>query len=223
MKSAFALDFSVCSPIIEFCCSWFAGYVNHAQPRFDFTVNEEGADGGDGAKRITSIEIRRAGKPIQTIRYEGEEEAPIDFAPGDPVMLEDVDCDGNKDLLVRRLVGIHLDAWYFLYRFDPRQQKFIAYPPFTNLPYKGVNCHTRKVKTSAITGLAGCLYEVGWYRWVNHELLPARIETQDEGENGSLERTVRVWRNGKETVILKKSVSVDGCHSPNVPLAHGRN
>jgi hypothetical protein len=49
-------------------------------PQFDFTVNEvQAAD----ANRISSIEVYVAKKLVETIRFEDDENAPIDFAPGD--------------------------------------------------------------------------------------------------------------------------------------------
>lgn len=193
----------------------YSGIVKSSLPRFDFAINEVDTGENNGGKRITSIEIRRSKELVQTIRFEDDENAPIDFAPGDLVTLEDVDCDGYKDLLVKNLVGVHGDAWYHLYRFDPPKGQFVEYVPFTELAYGGVNCHTKLVKTYVNSGAAGCIYEAGWYHWVNGELLPVRIESQDGGENGSFQRTIKVWRKGKEIVLSTKSVSVDDCHAPN--------
>jgi hypothetical protein len=187
----------------------YSGIVRDSLPRFDFTINEAEAA---GAERINSIEVYSAKKLLQTIRFEDDENAPIDFASGDLVTLEDVDCNGYKDLLVRSMVGVHGDAWYHLYRFDPAKNLFIEYVPFTDLAYTGVNCHTGIVSTYVNSGAAGCIYEAGSYHWVNGELLPVRMESQDGGDNGSFRRTVRVWPNGKEVVLSSKSIPADDCH-----------
>ena len=191
----------------------YSGIVRDSLPRFDFAINEVDTGENNGGKRITSIEIRSSKILVQTIRFDDAENAPIDFAPGDLVTLEDVDCDGYKDLLVRYLVGVHGDAWYHLYRYNPAKGQFVEYVPFTELAYSGVNCHTKLVKTYVNSGAAGCSYEAGWYHWVNGELSPVRIESQDGGEDGSFRRTIKVWRNGKEVVLSTKSVSVNDCHA----------
>jgi hypothetical protein len=59
------------------------------------------------------------------------------------------------------------------------------------------------------------MYEAGWYHWANGNLLPVRIESQDGGENGSFQRTIKVWRNGKEEVLSTKLIPVNDCHAPN--------
>lgn len=191
----------------------YAGFVHKSLPRFDFTISE--VDTGNGASRITSIEIRTSKKLVQTIHFDDDENAPIGFSPEEMVTLEDVDCDGYKDLLVTSLVGVHGDAWYHLYRFDPSKHRFIEYAPFTDLPYSGVNCHTKIVKTYINSGAAGCDYEAGWYHWVKGNLLPLRIESQDAGANESYQRTIRVWRDGKEVILSSMLVAADDCHAPN--------
>jgi hypothetical protein len=189
------------------------GSVHRTLPPFRFTIYEVGE--GDGSKQITSIEIHSAERLVQTIRFDDDGNAPIDFAPGDPLTLQDVDCDGYKDLLVRNLVGVHGDAWYRLFRFDSSNRRFVEYGPFKDLAYKSVDCSTKLLKTYVNSGAAGCIYEAGWYHWVNQVLLPVRIESQDGGDNGSFIRTIRLWRNGKEMVLSKNSVPVDNCHLPN--------
>jgi hypothetical protein len=207
--SAFVIVFAsaVASP------KHYSGIVHGSLPRFDFAINEVDTGENNGGKRITSIEIRSSNKLVQTIRFEDDENAPIDFAPGDLVTLEDVDCDGYKDLLVRSLVGVHGDAWYHIYRFNTASHHFIEYAPFTTLAYSGVNCHTKLVKTYVNSGAAGCIYEAGWYHWVGGALLPVRIESQEGGEDGSFQRTIKVWRNGKEVVLSSTSVSANDCHA----------
>lgn len=191
----------------------FSGIVHQSLPPFRFTIYEAGD--GDGPKRITSIEIQSEHKLTQTIGFDDEDQAPIDFAPGPTVTLEDLDCDGYKDLLVRTLVGVHGDAWYRLFRFDFSKRKFVEYRPFIDIAYKSVDCRKNLVKTYVNSGAAGCIYESGWYHWVNGVLRPVRIESQDGGENGSFVRTIRVWRDGKEVVLSTKSIPADDCHVPN--------
>ena len=191
----------------------FSGIVYHSLPPFRFTIYEVGE--GDGPKRIASIEIHSAQKLMQTIRFDDEVNAPIDFAPGGPVILEDVDCDGYKDLLVRNLVGVHGDAWYRLFRFDFSERQFVEYGPFIDLAYKGVDCRTKLVRTYVNSGAAGCIYEAGRYHWIDHALLPVRIESQDDSKKGSFVRTIRVWRDGKDAVLSTKSIPADNCHVPN--------
>jgi hypothetical protein len=198
----------------------FSGIVHRSLPPFRFTIYELGE--GDGPKRITAIEINSAQRPVQTIRFDDEDDAPIDFALGVPATLEDVDCDGYKDLLVQNLVGVHGDAWYRLFRFDFSKRQFVEYGPFKDLAYKGVNCRTKLIKTYVNSGAAGCIYEAGWYHWINEVLLPVRIESQDDGENGSFARTIRVWRDGKEVILSTTSIPADNCHVPNRMMDRGQ-
>lgn len=192
-----------------------AGVVHPSLPQFDFAIYEIGNENND-AKRITSIEVRSVGKLVQTIRYEDNENAPIDYAAGDIITLEDVDCDGYKDLLVRSSVGVHGNAWFILYLFDPSKHQFIEYAPFADLPYVSVSCRTGMVKTYVNSGAAGCAYQAGLYHWVNHVLLPVRIESQElVGWGSPFRRTIRVWRNDKEIVLSEKSIPADDCHAPD--------
>jgi len=195
----------------------YSGIVHESLPRFYFSIHEANTEESNGAKRITSIKIRSERKLVQIIRFEDDDDAPIDFAPGDLVTLEDVDCDGYKDLLVRNFVGVHGDAWYHLYRFDPAKRQFVEYGPFIDLAYTGVDCRTKVVKTYENNGAAGCIYEAGWYRWINGELLPVRVESQDGGVNGSFLRTITVWPDGNAIVLSTQAVPLDDCHVPNKP------
>jgi hypothetical protein len=196
--------------------SRFTGIVHPSVPPFEFLIHV-GKNHGDleeGFVAIDRIEIRSAGRLVQTIQFEGED-APIVQAPWkEAVSLRDVDCDGYKDLLVRTTVGIHGDAWYHLYRFNPAQGKFVAYPRFSDLPLEKVDCRNKQITTYVNSGAAGCAYESGIYRWVNGELSPVRIETQEPTEDGGFTRTVRSWPNGKETVH-KQRVNGDDCHRAN--------
>ncbi|MGA2167755.1 MAG: hypothetical protein ABSG62_06045 [Terracidiphilus sp.] len=194
------------------------GDRSRLSPSILFPITEANTEESSGAKRITSIDIHSAKKLVQTIRFEDDEDAPIDFAPGNLVTLKDVACDGYKDLLVRNLVGVHGDAWHHLYRFDPAKRQFVEYAPFIELAYKGVDCRTKVVKTYVNSGAAGCIYEAGWYQRVNGELFPVRIESQDEDDNSSFLRTIRVWRNGKAIVLSTNSIPADDCHEPNKPM-----
>lgn len=198
----------------------YSGIVHHSMPLFEFTIVEGDTLEDNESKQITSIEIRSAEKLVQTIQFDDEDDGPIDFAPGDPMTLEDVDCDGYKDLLVRNSVGVHGDTWYRLYRFDAARRQFVEYRPFKELAYAGVDCRTKLVKTYVNIGAAGCMYEAGWYQWVNQVLSPIRIESQDE--DGSFDRTFRVWRDGKETTLPMQSIPADNCHAPSGTMVKQR-
>lgn len=190
----------------------FSGIVNPSLPRYAFVIHENGAASEDGPTEIQSIEVRSAGKLVQTIHYENDDDAPIDFAPGDMVTLQDIECNGYKDLLVRRSVGVHGDAWYDLYRFDPTRRRFNLYAPFSDLPYVGVDCKTGVIHTYVNSGAAGCMYSSGEYRWIHHKLEPVRIEDQEGGIGGTFTRKVTIWRAGKGTVLSQRSIPQDDCH-----------
>jgi hypothetical protein len=196
----------------------FSEVIQPSLPRFEFLVHESSSVEANEARRITSIEILSAGKHLQSFQFPDDDDAPIDFAPGAPVTFEDVNCDGYKDLLVRQLVGIHGDAWYSLYLFDQVKHRFVVYPPFRQLPYVSTDCRTGHIKTYLNSGAAGCVYEAGWYRWAGRELVPSRTESQDGGDNGSFIRTIEVWRNGKESIVLETQVPIDDCHISNGAL-----
>ena len=101
--------------------------------------------------------------------------------------------------------------------FDPAKRQFVEYGPFIDLAYMGVDCRTKVVKTYENNGAAGCIYEAGWYRWINGELLPVRVESQDGGVNGSFLRTITVWPDGNAIVLSTQAVPLDDCHVPNKP------
>jgi len=152
---------------------------------------------------------------VQTIEFAAEDGKPVDFGPPESLaFLKDVDCDGYADLLVRSSVGVHGDAWYFLYRFDPVRRQFVAYPPFRKLSYKGTDCPAKVVRAYVNSGGAGCLYESATYQWVGHNIEPLRIEDQNDAGNGNLVRTIHVWRDGKESVESTVTFKMDGdCHA----------
>lgn len=187
------------------------GVVNPSLPRFQLLVHQTRVDGVDG-KQILQVDVRSAGKLIQTIRYSDEDEAPTGFAPGPEVRFEDVDCDGYKDLLVAKLVGRSGDSWYYLYRFSPKERKFVEYAAFSDLAYDGVNCRTKIVKTYVNSGAAGCSYEAGQYRWIEGVLLPVRIESQDLSRDAFV-RTIRTYKNGEPTVVSERKLSFEDCHA----------
>ena len=102
-------------------------------PAYEFIVDIRGSEGEivSGSGRIQSIEVRNGAKLVQSIQYANDDDAPLDF--GDPsqlVSLVDVDCDGYKDLFVRKSIGEGANAWFYLYRFQPESGKFVAYPKF---------------------------------------------------------------------------------------------
>lgn len=197
------------------------GVVNSSLPKFQFLIHEADGD-GDSARRIVSIDVQSAGKTVQTIRYSNDEDAPAGSSPGPDVSLEDVNCDGYKDLLVSRFVNVHGESWFYLYRFDPKRGRFVEYAPFSDLPYVDVDCRTKVVKTYVNTGAAGCMYEVGQYRWRNGVLLPVRLESQDTSDGNSFTRTIKIWQKGKEKVLSQQTVPVDDCHAPDEPMRSPR-
>ena len=194
----------------------FVGIVHPSLPPFQFRVHVENNPDAraEGFVAIDRIEVRSAGRYLQTIRFEGEDIPTVQGPWAESVSLRDVDCDGYKDLLVRTSVGIHGDAWYHLYRFNQARRLFVAYPSFDILPLQKVDCRNKSITTYVNSGAAGCLYERGTYRWVSGELLPARIESQELADDGGFTRVVRWWTNGKETV-RKQRIDGDDCHRAN--------
>jgi hypothetical protein len=193
----------------------FTGIVHPSLSPFEFRVHIDDKKDGmtEGFRAIDSVEVRSAGRPVQTIRFAGEE-TPIFRGPWKEVVsLRDVDCDGYKDLLVQISVGIHGDAWYHLYRFNQARSLFVEYPRFSSLPLKKIDCRNKLVVTYVNSGAAGCAYESGTYRWVDGELLPVRIESQEIATDG-FTRVVSTWSNGKETIV-KERVDGDDCHRAN--------
>jgi len=207
--------------VLAFACiaaaqsSSIDGIVHPSLPPFEFLVHYENTEGvfAEGFEGIDRIEVRSGGRHIQTIGFEGEDPPLITASWGEAVSLQDVDCDGYKDLLVRANVGAHGDAWYHLYRFNPKRGAFEEYLEFSSLPFKSVDCSDKVVKTYVNSGAAGCAYESGTYRWVDGELLPVRIESQEAADRG-FTRTVRSWSDGKETVT-KQSIGKGDCHRAN--------
>ena len=128
------------------------------------------------------------------------------------MLLKDVDCDGYKDLLVAKMVGRSGDSWYYLYRLSLKDWKFVEYAPFSQLAYGGVNCRTKIVSTYVNSGAAGCSYEAGQYRWIKGVLVPIRIESQDVSGDGFV-RTIRVYTDGKPSVVSELKFSIEDCHS----------
>ena len=161
---------------------------------------------------IHSITIRQHGKTVQTIQFSGDD-VPIVRDLPKAVQLRDINCDGYKDLLIERLTGVHGDSWYHLYLFSGRLGSFVAYPRFSELPFKQVDCRTREITTYVNSGQAGCAYESGLYRWVNDDLSPVRIESQDaNGAGGNLfTRTIQTWSDEKREV-RRLRVPGNDCH-----------
>jgi hypothetical protein len=190
----------------------FTGLVHSSLPPFDFRVHVDSKHEGlaAGFSAIDRIEIRSAGRQVQTINFAGED-TPIVVGPWrESISLRDVDCDGYKDLLVRISLGAHGDAWYSLHRFDKASGVFVANPQFSGLPLQKVDCHNKLITTYVNSGAAGCVYESGTYRWVDGELLPVRIESQEVTEGG-FNRIVRSWNNGKATDLTQR-IEGDHCH-----------
>ena len=197
----------------------FTGKVSDSLKSFEFTIHITPPDRsrGEQAGSFDRIEVRSGGKAIQTIEFAKEDGKPVDFEPLESVtFLKDVNCDGYKDLLVRKSLGLVGDAWYFLFRFDPSQGRFVPYPPFSKLAYKGTDCPAKLVNVHVNTGGDGCYYESATYHWVGDELEPLRIEDQSDAGNRNLLRIVRVWRDGKEAVESTVTFKMGGdCHAPH--------
>ena len=151
------------------------GSVAKPLPVFEFKVQIHESDISEEGKGnpIEWIEILSGGKTVQTIRFIQGDDAPKDFGEmKEIVSLKDVDCDGYKDLLVRKSVGIAANAWYYLYRYQPSSHSFVLYPGFDELPFESVNCRMRRIYFHNNSGLAGCVYEDSSYQWVNGKLNP---------------------------------------------------
>ena len=194
----------------------FTGIVHPSLPPFEFRVHIDDKKDGmtEGFHVIDRIEVRTAERPVQTIRFAGEEPPTFRGPWREVVSLRDVDCDGYKDLLVQMSVGVHGDAWYHLYRFNQARSLFVEYPRFSSLPLEKIDCRNKLVTTYVNSGAAGCAYESGTYRWVDGELLPVRIESQEIASDGGFTRVVSTWSNGKETIV-KQRVDEDDCHRAN--------
>jgi hypothetical protein len=184
--------------------------VHPSIPAFEFRAHTVPGD-AENSSDIDRIEVWQAGWRIQKILFE-EQDQPLVFGPAPNVSIKDVDCDGYKDLLVRQATGSHGDSWYYLYRFDRGRMRFIEYPSFISLPLSKVDCGRNRLFTYVNSGGAGCRYESGEYRWQKGKLVPVRIESQDDpGDGLTVIRTIRTWRNGKETVA-KRNITGDDCH-----------
>ncbi len=169
-------------------------------------------DKANGFITIRSIGIRHGGKTLQTIHLSGDDVPRVRDLRG-AIQLRDINCDGYKDLLVEFSTGVHGDSWYHLYLFNPNTERFVQYQQFSELPFKQVVCRTKEVTTYVNSGQAGCAYESGLYRWVNDELKPIRIESQQgtDGKWTTFTRTIRTWTGGKESKRTLK-IAGDDCH-----------
>jgi hypothetical protein len=175
-------------------------------------------DAGMPWRDVDSIEIHSGSDLMQTIRYTDKENQPRFNADlGLPVTLQDIDCDGYKDLLVSEAPGVHGDAAMYLYRFNVAQGRFVEYPAFHDLfAFKSVSCKTKTLKTYSNDGAAGCDYTSGTYRWVNGKLLPVRIEQQESSSISSRNfiLTIRRWNGTKELASIRRTISGRDCHAP---------
>lgn len=188
------------------------GEVRSGGPTLQIHYTGMVTDEANGFVVIPVITIRQRGKTLQTIRFSGEDVPAVRDA-NKAVQLRDINCDGYKDLLVEKITGVHGDSWYHLYLFNPRSETFVAYPRFSELPFKEVNCRSKEISTYVNSGQAGCVYESGLYRWVNEGLIPARIESQEanDGRNDTFTRTIQTW-SGAERNVRKLEVPADDCH-----------
>jgi hypothetical protein len=175
----------------------------------------------EGFHALDRIEVRSAERPVQTIQFVGEDTPTFRGPWKEAVSLQDVDCDGYKDLLVQMSVGIHGEAWYHLYLFNQARGQFVEYPRFSSLPLKKIDCRRKLITTYVNSGAAGCVYESGTYRWANGELLPMRIESQEIADDRGFMRTVSSWSHGKEA-IRKRRIDGDDCHRANQETANSR-
>jgi len=193
-----------------------SGRVGPRMPSLTFRSTFEG--GGADSEELGSlkrVDVLSNDQIIQTIQFP-DDDSPLSFGPPeDQIRLEDVDCDGYKDLLVLKDVGYGgVNTWYFLFRYNVRSGKFERYSKFEELPFRKVNCTTKLVQTHNREGWAGCLYEEGTYRWVHGKLDPVRLEVSDPGEDAShVVRTVYVWVKGKKRLQSRRWYPIDDCHA----------
>lgn len=195
--------------------SRFTEVIHPSLPPFEFRVHVDDKQQAlaNGFSAIDSIGIESAGKPLQTLSFSGDDVPIINGPWRNAISLRDVDCDGYKDLLVRLTIGIHGDSWYHLYRFNQTSHLFVEYPRFSTLPLQKVDCRINLLTTYVNSGAAGCVYESGKYRWVDGELFPVRIESQEIADGG-FNRIIRSWTKGKE-VDIKQHIEGDDCHRAN--------
>jgi len=192
--------------------------IDPSKPPYEFIIHL--SDGGKGysdeAKSIHQIDIRSKSKKIQTIRFEGDD-IPIVFSPDGKleinkiVSLQDVDFDGYKDLLVRYIMGVHGDEWFYLFRYNTKTGTFIAYPAFKEYPLTKIGARNKLIHTYVNSGSAGCRYSSGSYRWVKNELVPVRTEDQSPDDAETFIREIHKWKKGKETITTRKILGED-CH-----------
>jgi hypothetical protein len=163
---------------------------------------------------IDRVEIRQAGKLIQSIEY-SEDDAPVLVYPKNALRLEDIDCDGNKDILIALTTGVHGDTWYDLYRYQPRTKSFVKYPPFADESFKSVDCRNRTIRTYVNSGAAGCEYTAGVYRWDKGELKSVRIESQEYyPDSKSFIRRIATFPNREEEERRFIFGESGDCHRP---------
>jgi hypothetical protein len=141
----------------------------------------------------------------------------VTFKEQNPLSLEDVDCDGYRDLAVTIESGIHGDTWERLFRFDPKLQKFVEVKGFEQYPSPEPECKLGILHTYVNSGAAGCMYEQGTYRWVGGKLEPLEKESQDlpDAETGKISyfvRTIDRWQGGHRSRRTIK-IPIDDCHA----------
>jgi len=161
------------------------------------------------------VTVHDGKKFVQTIRL--ADNPIVTFKDQNPLSLEDVDCDGYRDLAVTIESGIHGDTWERLFRFDPKLQKFVEVKGFDKYPSPEPDCKHGLLHTYVNTGAAGCTYEKGTYRWREGKLEPVVKEAQDvphvEARKISFYvRTIDRWREGHHSRRIIK-IPVDDCHA----------
>ena len=187
-----------------------SGSVHPGRAPFKIVVHAE-PNGESGFNEILSVEITSGGRHVQSIVYKGEEKPTVSVL-SQAVVLADINCDGFKDLLVQYQGNNHGNAWYHLYLFEPAKGIFVSYDPFSELPFRKANCHSKTITTYVNEGAAGCEYTSGEYRWSGKTLIPIRMETQaNDGNTDEFIRTVETWMAGKRRVDTKK-ISGNDCH-----------
>ena len=188
------------------------GRVNPRLPQIEIRLIDSDGD-ANHEQDIDRIEVWRGANLLQAIDYT-DSETPL-FLGQNKITFQDMDCDGNKDLLISLFTGAHGDTWYDLYLYKPKTGAFEKYPPFSEESFKSVDCKTKTVRTYVNDGAAGCAYTAGVYRWRNGELEPVRIESQEfYPDFKSFIRRISTFPKGEEEDRRFMFEENGDCHRP---------